>query len=65
MEEEVVTLDEVVRENISEEVTFKQIPENEIGRKWATKERVLGRRSSWCKGPEARGHMGCPAGQRD
>ena len=65
MEEEIIILNRVVREDISEELTFKQRPEKKIGRKWVAKERVLGRRTGWCKGPEARGNLRYPATKRE
>lgn len=64
VEEEIVALDKMVREDISEEVTFKQGPEKER-KEVDDKGKPSGEEASWCKGPATRRNFGCPAGKRD
>ena len=65
MEEEVISVDRVVREDIAEEVTFKHRPKKRDKKEAGDKgKRVLGRRTSWCKGPEARRNLGCPSTEK-
>lgn len=56
-------MDKVVKDDISEEVTFKQRPRK--GNKKEVDDKGKSSRTSWRKGPEARGTWSAPAQKRD